>query len=210
MSTEILTCSGEKHRRRVAEKLVEVAKVLRGLRAYNSMFFVMWGLKDQNVERLTPLWQKLSSKTLSQFQELSHLCQVSNNFKNYREELEGNAPSTQSKSESGSPAVEEKESSSPRKAGFFFMLKKKGRKGRVHERRSLSFTQTYELEEAVHFAEEGRMNACVPYLGIFLKDITAVEESNESFLDKENINWEKMQMLANIKNSILQFQKDCN
>jgi len=53
-------------------------------------------------------------------------------------------------------------------------------------------------------AQESVEGPCVPYLGVYLNDITFIEDGNISNLNEELINFEKIQMLSNI---ILKFKK---
>lgn len=65
-------------------------------------------------------------------------------------------------------------------------------------------------------SKQGRNKCVIPYLPPYLKNITLTEEGNETFRNDENdnnnnkkkeINWEKMEMLCQIKNEIVSFQK---
>lgn len=48
---------------------------------------------------------------------------------------------------------------------------------------------------------------CFPYVGLVLKDLTFIEDGNESFMDSEKtvINWEKMHMIGDMFRLVQRF-----
>jgi hypothetical protein len=70
------------------KQMIKIAKGLRSVRNYNSLFAVMSGLKRQSILDLSSSWESVSTKHLDEFQALDALTSPGKGFINYFMEIE--------------------------------------------------------------------------------------------------------------------------
>jgi hypothetical protein len=87
-SSLIMLEDSVKKRMHAIKQMIKIAKGLRSVRNYNSLFAVMSGLKRAAILEMTSSWESLSTKHLDEFQELDALTSPNNGFINYFLEVE--------------------------------------------------------------------------------------------------------------------------
>lgn len=141
----------------------------------------------------------MASRNGSTLEELSKLCDVSSNFRNYREELR-----KWENRENGEEKV-------PLRFSSFYSVRFQNLKNAESGRKnsapsSLEGKEGSSKEELIQ--EEGRLSTIVPWLGVFLKDFSAIEEGQATFVG-EKINMKKMRAIARLRKSLKAFQRRC-
>lgn len=87
VATEIMRCERSKDRVAVIEFFLDVAKHSKALHNYNSLMAIISALNMFSVTRLKKTWSKLSSKLMTDLEQLEWALDPTSNFKNYRDEL---------------------------------------------------------------------------------------------------------------------------
>eukprot|EP00040_Diaphanoeca_grandis_P040940 m.262301 g.262301 ORF g.262301 m.262301 type:complete len:578 (-) comp45108_c0_seq1:67-1800(-) len=87
VATEICRQPSKKKRSKALEFWIEVAKVCKTLRNYNSLMAIVSALNMTSVSRIKKTWANCKKSSLSTFAELEETLDPAGNFRNYREEI---------------------------------------------------------------------------------------------------------------------------
>ncbi|XP_040081420.1 ral guanine nucleotide dissociation stimulator isoform X4 [Oryx dammah] len=88
----ITTCLGDRsvsarHRARVVEHWIEVARECRVLKNFSSLYAILSALQSNSIHRLKKMWEEVSRDSLRVFQKLSEIFSDENNYSLSRELL---------------------------------------------------------------------------------------------------------------------------
>ncbi|PRP79939.1 ras-specific guanine nucleotide-releasing factor 1 [Planoprotostelium fungivorum] len=85
--SEILRRDKLQRRANVLMHFIKIADVLRTLQNYNSAYAIVVALNHYTISRLEKTWERVSRKSMSTFDNLSRLFEMSSNYKSYRMQL---------------------------------------------------------------------------------------------------------------------------
>jgi len=90
--TEVLKKSKPNLRALVIAHFIKIAQKLREFNNFHGMYAIVAGLNFAAISRLKLSWEKVARKHMVKYRELCELFDMSLNFKNYRETLQGSQP----------------------------------------------------------------------------------------------------------------------
>ncbi|KAM9963456.1 hypothetical protein ACTFIW_006686 [Dictyostelium discoideum] len=92
VGSEILNCTTPTSRALVIEKFIEIAFILLNLKNFHCCYAITQGIYHYAIKRLYLTWDKISKKSMNQFEELQKIFSTESNHKNYREVLNSSSP----------------------------------------------------------------------------------------------------------------------
>lgn len=181
VATEIVLATA-KDRLNVLKRFIMIADQLLAHSNFASLLAVMAGLNLHAVSRLTAVWAQLPEKYGKAFERLSKLISSHGNYRNYRE-LYRRARETRSAEVAAAAATATAAAAAAPSAG--------------------SAATEAPATQAILSAGV----PIVPYVGLYMRDFTFVEDGNQTLLQNGHINFEKMMLWGKLLREMREMQR---